>query len=171
MLYSYSGVTCWNKPQVSRVALFLAVPNGRLIVNDNAPYKRMITNAEYEWTFPIGSLPVRLVNGTSAHEGRLEVLYAGEWGTVCEPNFLTWREEEASVICRQLGYPEGPHYQGVTTSSYGHATGAIWVTDVGCYGTENALTECSHDGLGSGTCSSHYYDVGVMCCEYITKHC
>ena len=44
---------------------------------------------------------VRLVNGTVASEGRVEICYYGQWGAVCD--FL-FSYEEAQVICRQLGF-------------------------------------------------------------------
>ena len=46
---------------------------------------------------------VRLVNGTSLANGRLEVHYKGQWGTMCSDTFFT---TEADVVCRMLGFEE-----------------------------------------------------------------
>ena len=43
---------------------------------------------------------VRLVNGSTAKEGRVEVCQDGYWGTVCNDS---WTEENAYVVCRQTG--------------------------------------------------------------------
>lgn len=44
---------------------------------------------------------VRLVGGSSPTEGRVEIFYHGQWGTVCSDKFDT---SSADVICNQLGF-------------------------------------------------------------------
>lgn len=46
-----------------------------------------------------GQLTARLVNGTG-WAGRLEILYNGEWGTVCDDSFGS---SNAQVACRMMG--------------------------------------------------------------------
>ena len=46
---------------------------------------------------------VRLVNGSLDSAGRVEICINGVWGTVCG-QWYNWSENEARVVCRQLGY-------------------------------------------------------------------
>ena len=103
---------------------------------------------------------MRLVNGVhndTFYSGRVEVVVNGEWGTVCD---IGWDTNDASVVCRQLGYPI---VQDVYYSAYfGQGSGRVWLAYLQCTGEEESLFNCGHYGIGQLYCS-HYWDAGVAC--------
>ena len=44
---------------------------------------------------------VRLADGAAPNEGRVEVCFNNEYVTVCDDQ---WDAQDATVVCRQLGY-------------------------------------------------------------------
>ncbi|XP_031565288.1 uncharacterized protein LOC116300545 [Actinia tenebrosa] len=100
---------------------------------------------------------MRLVGGTTAKEGRVEIFYRNKWGTVCDDH---WTLTEGNVICRSLGYQ---HASSVTIqASFGAGTGTIWLDNVHCSGSEASIEECQHQGWGINNCG-HTEDAGVVC--------
>ena len=99
-------------------------------------------------------IQVRLVNGQNESRGRIEVLYAGVWGTVCNDSFTI---SSANVVCRDLGF-----LGAVQVKSFGPGTGQIWLDDVQCTGTETSIEDCSHSEFGVHNCF-HSNDAGVVC--------
>ena len=97
----------------------------------------------------------------------MEVLYNGEWGTVCDDY---WELTDAAVVCRQLGWTGAD--SAYKTAHFGRGTGPIWLDDVQCRGNESRLDQCHHSGVGNHDCV-HAEDAGVVCqSEYMWSfHC
>ncbi|CAJ0962253.1 unnamed protein product [Ranitomeya imitator] len=100
---------------------------------------------------------VRLSGGQNIAEGRVEVFYNGDWGTVCDDG---WTERNAQVVCRHLGF-RGSSSLAIK-AEFGPGNGLIFLDDVACTGTERSLVECSHSSWGQHDCS-HSEDVGIRC--------
>ena len=114
---------------------------------------------------PVGKLSTyfigvafRLVGGSSYNEGRVEVNYNGEWGTVCDDG---WDDTDAGVVCRQLGF--GSSGTAIRSAGFGRGSGSIWLDSVMCTGNESTLASCGHLGVGVFRSCSHFEDAGVRC--------
>ena len=107
---------------------------------------------------------IRLVGGTSYNEGRVEVNYNGEWGTVCDDG---WDDTDAGVVCRQLGF--GSSGTAIGSAGFGQGTGSIWLDSVTCTGNESTLASCSHLGVGVTRDCTHSKDASVICSRNFSK--
>ncbi|XP_061193441.1 scavenger receptor cysteine-rich type 1 protein M130-like [Saccostrea echinata] len=100
---------------------------------------------------------IRLVNGASSNEGRVEVFFNGVWGTVCDDD---WDDRDARVVCRSLGYSGDSTAHG--NAYYQQGSGTIWFDNVDCQGTESSIFYCRHNFYGKHNCG-HSEDAGVTC--------
>ncbi|KAG2453260.1 hypothetical protein HYH02_002583 [Chlamydomonas schloesseri] len=106
----------------------------------------------------------RLANGTNANEGRLEVLYNGVWGTVCDDYF---NASAAAVVCRAMGLPYAAA-QAVPRGAFpgaGRFSGRTFLLDdVQCNGSEKGLEQCRYRRpLRTHDCLLGAEEVGVRC--------
>ena len=100
---------------------------------------------------PDGSL--RLVDGLSSREGRVEVYHFGQWGTVSS---YRWDLLDAIVVCHQLSYSTA-----VNTQSYRcNSSAPVWLSSVQCTGLESKLNQCNN---AAPEPYSPCFDAGVVC--------
>lgn len=98
-----------------------------------------------------------MVGGNNSYSGRVEVYTMDDWGTVCDDR---WQLNDASVACRQLGFPYGA---SEAISEFGGGTGPIWLDDLNCGTGANSLFDCpSPTGVGTHNCD-HSEDAGAVC--------
>ena len=100
---------------------------------------------------------IRLVNGSSENQGRVEIWYNSQWNTACDDS---WDLSDANVVCRQLGYRGA--VAAHQSAHFGQGSGQILLDDLQCTGTEASLLECPHFGLNSHNCV-HSEDASVTC--------
>jgi hypothetical protein len=90
------------------------------------------------------------------HDNRLLLLNSGVVsGSAC---FLEFDDEDAGVICRQIGYAPNATYYPLAPTSYSHA-----LFNVRCNGNETSLNECQFDTFDQSFSCFGQVDVGLQC--------
>ncbi|XP_069337862.1 galectin-3-binding protein [Eulemur rufifrons] len=100
---------------------------------------------------------MRLADGGAANQGRVEIFYRGQWGTVCDN---LWDLTDASVVCRALGFENATEAPG--RAAFGQGRGPVMLDEVQCTGTEPSLADCRSLGWLKSNCR-HERDAGVVC--------
>ncbi|XP_025875481.1 scavenger receptor cysteine-rich domain-containing group B protein [Vulpes vulpes] len=121
------------------------------------PSREMALFTTATWASGKKSGRLRLVGGPGPCRGRVEVMYAGGWGTVCDDD---WDFADARVACREAGC--GPALGATGLGHFGYGRGPVLLDNVGCAGTEARLSDCFHLGWGQHNCG-HHEDAGALC--------
>ena len=100
---------------------------------------------------------LRLANGRTVRQGRVEIYHDGVWGTVCDD---LWDLEAARVVCQQPGFPGA--LNATIAAFFGPGTGQIWLDNVNCHSSAERLDRCTSHGWGVHNCD-HNEDAGVVC--------
>nr|XP_044612000.1 scavenger receptor cysteine-rich type 1 protein M130 isoform X2 [Equus asinus] len=100
---------------------------------------------------------IRLVNGKSACEGRVELKILGTWGSLCNSH---WDMEDAHVFCQQLKCGVALSTQG--GARFGKGSGQVWRHMFHCTGTEQHMGDCPVTALGASLCSAEQV-ASVIC--------
>ena len=95
--------------------------------------------------------------------GRVEVFYFGEWGTICDDD---WDDRDASVVCKTLGLGG----DGSALHRYDKpGKGQIWLTEVKCGKNTQTFLACKGSTPSYTGMCSHDEDAGVDCREGETE--
>ncbi|XP_072427949.1 scavenger receptor cysteine-rich type 1 protein M130-like, partial [Chiloscyllium punctatum] len=102
---------------------------------------------------------MRLANGETICDGRVEVYYRGTWGRVTDTQ---WNFKDAAVVCRQLNC--GSAINIYNHSKFGKGTGPALINNARCSGSEPFLWNCSFTQMQELPVAD---DVGVVCADHI----
>uniref|UniRef100_A0A8C5VD76 Scavenger receptor cysteine-rich type 1 protein M130 n=1 Tax=Microcebus murinus TaxID=30608 RepID=A0A8C5VD76_MICMU len=92
---------------------------------------------------------IRLVNGKTPCEGRVELKTLGAWGSLCSSH---WDMEDAHVLCQQLKC--GVALSAPGRAHFGKGNGQVWRHMFHCTGTEKHIGDCPVTALGASLCSA-----------------
>ena len=108
---------------------------------------------------------IQLVKSPNPYEGLPQIKFGDVWGAICH---LYSNYEEASAICRQLGYTG---YNAEKTSKedlqkFGTSLQPIkWLDQINCADDAARVDLCNHDPVGSNTCRDRADSLGGVICD------
>ena len=92
-------------------------------------------------TWFAGTYKEHLVGGPAPNAGRLEIKFDDTWANVCyDPvittNAVTWKFENAQVLCKSLGYPAA---LATMQGGFGRGERRAYVRDYNCQGGKREI--------------------------------
>ncbi|XP_030831394.1 neurotrypsin isoform X2 [Strongylocentrotus purpuratus] len=114
-----------------------------------------------------GDGDLRLVNGKTPSEGRLQIHHENMWNTLRSGNVTNL----PTVVCRQLRLPFTEAHTVADVSAFGTGTGSVLIADITCKPGDIHLKDCTINKTNVSTeANIHDRDVGVECKgEYIAS--
>ncbi|XP_071787112.1 scavenger receptor cysteine-rich domain-containing group B protein-like [Asterias amurensis] len=106
---------------------------------------------------------IRLTAGSGANEGIVEVYHNSKWGAICAPY---WDINDATVVCRQLGYPLATQPSNGDRFSESRVYDT-YLDSVACNGAESSLEDCSYGKWMNSTCSG--VNTAAVICSSLTE--
>lgn len=116
-----------------------------------------ISQMSYEFIHVACTDLVRLADGPSQDEGRLEYCLNGAWGTVGASDFDI---QDGQVACKGF-YTPPARVKVYAGGNFGMGNGGVYFDEVACIGSEDSVLSCP-----SNTATydhDHYNDVGLKC--------
>lgn len=136
-----------------------ACPEGVKLKNDGMTCENETAAATVPPPLPAIQVRLRPLSASAEGRGRVEILYNGVWGTVCDDY---WGLDEAHVICRMLNYSGAEFAPRNAFFGRGQSTMPIHLDNIKCRGDESTIAACRHNGWGQNDCY-HSEDAGVIC--------
>lgn len=111
---------------------------------------------------PILQQQIRLVDGESPNEGRVQIKFNDKWYSLCTHS-KNLTSADIRVICQQVGFQDGHWYKWFPKRN--ETTFQIMSKSFHCSGNELAITQCKRWNrirVGGGVCD-HHSDIGIRC--------
>ncbi|XP_016390829.1 deleted in malignant brain tumors 1 protein-like isoform X3 [Sinocyclocheilus rhinocerous] len=115
-----------------------------------------VENALVSKTSAISDVSVRLLDGTDACSGRVEIYKDSDWGTICDEGL---DDVEGNLVCYEAGC--GPLISIQPSAFFKEGSGSVLTDDLNCSGNESSVLDCNW-GNHTDVCD-HTKDAGVIC--------